>query len=168
MITQVKETNHSFGRVIQSLEGHRDSVYAVNVFPDRTTMASGSADTSIRIWYCKNGRNYTTKNTYGSVLISPFGAALAPFFARLLCTQPLTSPMDATLVSSGTPGLSMQWLLSRRHILLPHRTTGLSESGTSSMVIVSGHVWVINRRSHASRHSLVRATSTPRLCNHIQ
>eukprot|EP00041_Stephanoeca_diplocostata_P013989 m.251346 g.251346 ORF g.251346 m.251346 type:complete len:475 (+) comp19536_c0_seq15:127-1551(+) len=46
----VDETSYAFGESTAILTDHRDSVYALCVFPDGQRLASGSADTSILVW----------------------------------------------------------------------------------------------------------------------
>eukprot|EP00037_Helgoeca_nana_P021880 m.221718 g.221718 ORF g.221718 m.221718 type:complete len:489 (+) comp25807_c2_seq2:263-1729(+) len=46
----VERKRPEFGECFSVLEEHRDSVYSIAKFPDGTTMATGSADTTVVIW----------------------------------------------------------------------------------------------------------------------
>lgn len=46
----LNEGDRKYGECISVVEEHRDSVYSLAVFPDQYSFATGSADTTIKIW----------------------------------------------------------------------------------------------------------------------
>eukprot|EP00039_Didymoeca_costata_P010183 m.136373 g.136373 ORF g.136373 m.136373 type:complete len:449 (-) comp14731_c0_seq2:27-1373(-) len=48
---------YEFGACLASLDAHRDSIYCMDVFPDKSSFATGSADTDIIIWRKSQGAN---------------------------------------------------------------------------------------------------------------
>jgi WD40 repeat protein len=64
-----------------TLEGHNSSVYSVNFSPDGKTLASGSADNTIKLWNLETGKEIRTlkgnDNDVKSVSFSPDGKTLA-------------------------------------------------------------------------------------------
>ncbi|CAE6471887.1 unnamed protein product [Rhizoctonia solani] len=62
--------------VLPPLKGHKDTVLSVQFSPDGTRIASGSIDSTIRIWNTKSGRNllktlYKHTSSVNSVAFSP-------------------------------------------------------------------------------------------------
>lgn len=41
--------------MLHTLKGHRDGVYAIALSPDGQTIASGSADKTIKLWHLSTG-----------------------------------------------------------------------------------------------------------------
>ncbi|MBN3891729.1 MAG: WD40 repeat domain-containing protein [Nostoc sp. JL31] len=63
------------------LEGHRDEVWGVAFSPDGKTIASGSYDTSVKLWNAATGKEITTfkghSDEVNSVAFSPDGKTIA-------------------------------------------------------------------------------------------
>ncbi|KAJ5718775.1 hypothetical protein N7488_004421 [Penicillium malachiteum] len=71
----------SWGSMLQTLEGHSDSVGSVAFSPDGLTLASGSGDNTIKLWDTATGTQRQTLEGHsdwvGSVAFSPDGLTLA-------------------------------------------------------------------------------------------
>ncbi|CAD8141537.1 unnamed protein product [Paramecium octaurelia] len=69
------------GQQKAKLDGHSSTVFSISYSPDGTTLASGSFDTSIRLWDVKTGQLKAKldghSNTVSSVNFSPDGNTLA-------------------------------------------------------------------------------------------
>ncbi len=52
----VKVWEAATGRLLRSLEGHKDDMTAVAVSPDGRFIVSGSDDRTVKVWEAKTGR----------------------------------------------------------------------------------------------------------------
>ena len=86
LISFILLTLFSLSAIAQNLpyttfEGHTREVYSVSFSPDGQTLASGSADTTIRLWDVETGARLRTLSGYtwfvNSVVFSPDGSLLA-------------------------------------------------------------------------------------------
>jgi WD40 repeat protein len=74
------------GRVVRELKGHTDAVFRIDLAPDGVTLASASADGTVRLWDVTTGQHKLTINAvanqgdfaYG-IDFFPDGATLASF-----------------------------------------------------------------------------------------
>ncbi len=57
---QVRVWNLAEGKVLKSLNGHTDEVYAVALAPDESVVATGGADKSVRVWDAADGKERQT------------------------------------------------------------------------------------------------------------
>jgi hypothetical protein len=67
-------------RLLQTLRGHDDMVYSVDISPDSKLVASGASDRTSRIWDLSTGKRLVTlecQSGVGSVKFSPDGSLLA-------------------------------------------------------------------------------------------
>jgi WD40 repeat protein len=68
-------------RITATLEGHTGSVFALAFSPDGKTLASGSKDTTVKLWDLTTGKNIATLQGHTdyvrSVAFSPDGKTLA-------------------------------------------------------------------------------------------
>ncbi|MCC5613803.1 hypothetical protein LC605_01645 [Nostoc sp. CHAB 5836] len=75
------ETVRFQGRERNRLEGHSEIVYSVSFSPDGKTLASGSADNTIKLWNLETGKEIRTLKGHSeyvySVSFSPDGKTLA-------------------------------------------------------------------------------------------
>src|SRR5260370_29679915 len=74
-----------------TLKGHTDTVESLAISPDGKTLASGSADNSVKLWDVATGQNTTTLKEeapylWRSVAFSPDGKTLASggFFNKII------------------------------------------------------------------------------------
>ncbi|XP_052201687.1 WD40 repeat-containing protein HOS15-like [Diospyros lotus] len=63
----IKLWDVEFGRVLYSLNGHRDPVYSVSFSPNGEYLASGSLDKCVHIWSVKEGKIVKTYNGSGGI-----------------------------------------------------------------------------------------------------
>src|SRR5260370_7037731 len=84
---------------IITYQGHGDNVFAVAWSPDGTWIASGSRDTTVRVWKASAGEDYLVYQDHASYLLSlagsPDGKRIAsgdtPATQRQLKTFPPTT-----------------------------------------------------------------------------
>ncbi|MEH2437976.1 MAG: hypothetical protein V7K25_27755, partial [Nostoc sp.] len=73
--------NLTIARRIYTLQGHSNSIYSVAYSPDGRIIASGSKDSTIKLWYVSTGREIYTlqghSDSVNSVAFSPDGKILA-------------------------------------------------------------------------------------------
>jgi WD40 repeat protein len=78
--------HHDWSSLLQSLEGHSDSVISLAFSPDSTLLASGSSDKTVRLWYVGTG------------------SALRVLCGHLSSVTSLAFSPDGKLLASGSSG----------------------------------------------------------------
>jgi len=72
---QIKIWNVTEGKLIRSIDTHRDAIYALAISPDGKTMATGSYDKQIKLWDLESGNELQTLEGHNGAI---FGLAFRP------------------------------------------------------------------------------------------
>jgi hypothetical protein len=57
---EIRQWNVSDGKLLRTIEGHRDAIYSVALSPDGKILATGSYDQKIKLWTVENGEELKT------------------------------------------------------------------------------------------------------------
>ncbi|KAI8030572.1 WD40 repeat-containing protein HOS15 [Camellia lanceoleosa] len=136
----VKLWDVELGRLICSLNGHRDPVYSVAFSPNGEYLASGSLDRSLHIWSLKEGKiakTYTGNGGIFEVCWNKEGDKIAACFADntvspLRISSPESVPDSASktlAISSGPERMDISTIITSRVCGIP----------SSDVVILEGH-----------------------------
>jgi WD40 repeat protein len=75
LIGEVKQWRVADGSLVQTFEGHKDTIYACAISPDGKTVATGSYDQDIKLWSTETGKEIKTLHGHNGAV---FGLSFRP------------------------------------------------------------------------------------------
>jgi WD40 repeat protein len=83
--SSISQWDLTTGKLVKTLSGHQDTIYALALSPNGKYLASGSSDGTIRVWLTANGTLVRSlKSSANALKISPDGQLLASNYNNMV------------------------------------------------------------------------------------